>query len=58
MTTYSLFHTPTAPEDHRRHDSSQCPHGAVIISGGDGPPDVAYPRRCNWCIEHDRPFAP
>ena len=58
MTTYDLFHTPTSPGDRGRHDSSQCPHGAAIIIGDDGTSGVAYPRRCNWCTEHDRPWAP
>jgi len=36
------------------HDSSDCPHGAGITRDED-PPGAEYPRRCNWCTEHDRP---
>ena len=49
-----LLHTPNAPEDHRFHDSSDCPFGARI-AGYDDRAGAAYPRRCNWCFEYDRP---
>jgi hypothetical protein len=49
-----LPQTPSAPEDHYFHDSSDCPHGARIERYVD-PPSDEFPRRCNWCTEHDRP---
>jgi hypothetical protein len=49
-----LPQTSSAPEDHRFHDSSDCSHGAMIQHDAD-PPRADYPRRCNWCTEHDRP---
>jgi hypothetical protein len=45
------------PEDHSFHDSSDCPHRTGITSYDDLPA-VAFPRRCNWCTEHDRPISP
>jgi hypothetical protein len=49
-----LLHTPSVPGDHPFHDSGDCPHGAGITRYDDLP-GAAYPRRCNWCTEHDRP---
>lgn len=49
-----LLHTPSAPADHPFHDSSDCPYGRGITRYDDVP-GAAYPRRCNWCTEHDRP---
>jgi hypothetical protein len=49
-----LLHTPSAPEDHRFHDSCDWPFGARLARHDD-PAGAAYPRRCNWCTEHDRP---
>jgi hypothetical protein len=57
-TTPRLLHTPSVPEDHDYHDSSDCPYGGRITGYDDDPAAAAYPRRCNWCIEHDRPTGP
>jgi len=51
---HDLLHTPSIPEDQHFHDSSDCPHGAGITRYEDSP-SAEYPRRCNWCTEHDRP---
>jgi len=50
-----LLRTPSIPGDQHFHDSSDCPHGAGITRDED-PPSAEYPRRCNWCTEHDRPI--
>lgn len=55
--TRDLLHTPSAPADHHFHDSSGCPYGRGITRYDDDLPGAAYPRRCNWCTEHDRPTA-
>jgi hypothetical protein len=49
-----LLHIPSILGDQHFHDSSDCPFGARIERYVD-PPSAEYPRRCNWCTEHDRP---
>jgi hypothetical protein len=49
-----VLHTPTTPEDHLYHDSSDCPHGAAITRSDNDSAGTAFPRRCNWCTEHGR----
>ncbi len=50
-----ILHTPSAPADHPFHDSCDCPYGQGFTRYDDDLPGAAYPRRCNWCTEHDRP---
>lgn len=51
-----LLRIPGTPGAHRFHDSSECPFGARIMPY-DHPVVPPYPRRCNWCTEHDRPIS-
>jgi hypothetical protein len=48
------LHTPSTPGGQHFHDSSDCPHGAGRARYVDLP-SAEYPRRCNWCTEHDKP---
>jgi len=52
--TRDFLFTPSTREDHTFHDSRDCPYQARTTSYDDLP-GAAYPRRCNWCTEHDRP---
>jgi hypothetical protein len=52
--TNDLLRTPQILGNKHFHDSRDCPHGARIERYADLP-SAEYPRRCNWCTEHDRP---
>lgn len=50
-----LPHMPSTPADHLFHDSADCPFGAERVAPYGDYLVPLYPRRCNWCNEHNQP---
>jgi hypothetical protein len=51
-----LLRSTTTALVHRFHDSTDCPF-AVRITRYDDSRLPTYPRRCNWCTDHDHPIS-